>query len=205
MSARTYAFPLGDISPAAERRALRDRDIDTLVRAYRRIPQILVSHYAAGFGLDRDDIAQEARIGIAAAVRRFDGRGHFSAFAYMCAERAVISACIAARRHKHAPLNDAHDLHGVHPDGAWSLADRLPAETPTPEQVCLARESLARVLAAVDRLSTLERIAVLCVAPGAGSVRGEKSYAEVGAAFAVTPKQIDNALQRARKKLKAAA
>ena len=63
-------------------------------------------------GGDRDDLDQEARIGILQAIRDWDPerRVPFRNFAWLCAVREAHMAVNAARARKHQPLNGARPL-----------------------------------------------------------------------------------------------
>jgi RNA polymerase sporulation-specific sigma factor len=64
-------------------------------------------------GADREDLLQEARVGLLKAVRDYhngDAGLAFTAFAALCCKRQVVTAVKAASRQKHTPLNYSHSL-----------------------------------------------------------------------------------------------
>ena len=130
-------------------------------------------------GLDFEDAVQEGLIGLFGAVRGYDpSRGvPFAAYAANCIANAQRDAHRAATRKKHAPLNDSVPL----PEDEAA---------PGPEELAIASED--RTL-----LSPLERAALLASLDGL-------SPAEAAAMLERTPRAVENALARARRKLRAA-
>lgn len=144
---------------------------------------------ARGFffpGADREDVDQEALIGLWKGLRDFNGTGVKGAFLGMAVRRHLIEKTRQARREKHRPLTEAV-RHATNEDG-----DTVPAVDLLPAQRSL--EGFApNLLSMIDHLPLFERRACIGVAIG-------MEYRELGA-----PKAIDNALQRARRKLRGAA
>lgn len=146
-------------------------------------------------GLTREDLLQEARLGLFKAARDYNGTGHFVAFAKMCAERSAWTAVKSALRHKHQPLNDAVSMDKPNPDGSEDTA-LIPALHADPEARVLDRERLEALIQSMRwDLSPLEAKSLWMVeAEGI-------PYAEVGRILERSEKAIDNAVQRARRKL----
>ena len=150
-------------------------------------------------GADSEDVIQEGMVGLFNAMRDYDpSRGaSFSTFANLCINRRILSAVKSAGRLKNAPLNDSisFDL-PVDSASSQTLADRIPADSSTdPEALLLLEDLNRRILEDSDSLlSPLERQVVR------GLVEG-KDYRHIAAELARSPKSIDNAIQRVRKKL----
>lgn len=158
-------------------------------------------------GSDRDDVAQEALIGLLSAARSYrEGAGlDFLPFARFCVRRHLIEKVRLARAQKHGPLtlsmregkDDEHELVDV--------VGLLPARTGI-EQLLEAREQLRALIAGAEQLSELERRAVFGTAAGYScaelATRPSTSVDRHG-----TPRyrEVDNATQRARAKLRPAA
>jgi hypothetical protein len=165
-------------------RVCRDRRVVTLMAG------ISGKFFAPGH--ERQDFAQEARIALLVAVRAWNaerGVDGFLGFASMVVKRRLQSALKLALAGKHGPLAEALDLDS--PAGGLevgTLAD-LVAGGVDPLAVVIAREKVAGVVGAVGRMSELERRAIAMLLSG-------ESYAG--------DKTIDNAMQRARRKLRAA-
>ena len=169
-----------------------------LLRKYHGLVETRARSYFL-LGAERDDVIQEGRIGLLKAIRGFSGHwfGGFRSFAATCVTRQIISAVKCACRHKHSALNlyvsmDAGEVEGEE----TSLRDLLPGDRALcPETVVLGRELGRRVSGAIDRsLSELERDVLRQYVQG-------RSYRDIALKLGTNLKQIDNALQRAKKKL----
>jgi RNA polymerase sporulation-specific sigma factor len=149
-------------------------------------------------GGDVDDLAQHARLAILDAVRDWDPRRRvpFRSFAWMCAVREAGMAVKSGLAGKHQPLNQASSLSETGQDGL-PLAETIAAGRPDddPLEKLIAREELEFVLARLATLSRLERQALALSAGGWG-------YRDIAARLGVSLKAVNNALQRARRKLR---
>jgi RNA polymerase sporulation-specific sigma factor len=151
--------------------------------------------------LDFDDLMQVARLAFHKAVCTWDAsRSNFRNFAVLAIDRAIYTAIKTALRGKHRALNEAASLDEPLPEAPeMTLADALPGSCEMePCAVHSSRERVRTVLSAVDRLSPLERAALIGVANGF-------SYAELADREQRPVKSIDNAIQRAHARLRAAA
>src|ERR1700726_795027 len=108
---------------------------EELVRRYEPLVQRVVWKLRLPRGCDREDLAQEARVGLLGAIRAWQpGRGPFPAFADRCVTNQALLALKAATAHKHQVLTlaislDSPQEHTASPadDGrAHSLLDTLP-------------------------------------------------------------------------------
>ena len=180
----------------------------TLVRLHERLLAMIVSDYFAP-GRDREDLEQEGRTGLLEAIRSFDGaRGvPFGQFAALCVRRKVIQALRDARRRKHDVLSRADSLHrtvtnpNATDEHGEQLADLLPASRRNahdPLEQTLARETLHEIVIRLPLLTPRERDCLALVAGGA-------SRSDVAARIGGDEKAVDNAVQRARRKLQPAA
>ena len=171
-------------------------------------------------GGDHDDLAQEARIGLLDAVRTWDAeRGvPFSNFAWLCATREARTAVDAARSTKHHLLTTATPLEVA--DGSAKdrlAADELPSEHHThaqhrrrvrnPGTACahggdqdpvaktLSREQLRVLIVRTRTLSPLERRTLALAA-------NDHTHREIAVTLHIRVRAVNNALQRARQKLR---
>lgn len=149
-------------------------------------------------GADHEDVVQEGMIGLYKAIRDFQaGRlVRFRAFAELCVTRQIISAVKSAARRKHLPLNRYVSLDGPVGDGDASLLDTLcDSRSEEPEAAVLNRR-LREYLEREGRqeLSELENQVIRCRLEG-------KTYQQVASELHCHPKSIDNALQRAKRKI----
>lgn len=135
-------------------------------------------------GLEDEDLAQEALMGLLAAVRTYrpDGGASFTTYATACIRNRLLTT---VRRHsprvgREQPLTDSDDL----PDTV--IDPTLPVQE---------REALDGLLAQLQsRLTPLEyRVLLLRL--------GDCSYAEIAARLGITAKAVDNAIQRIRRKM----
>lgn len=142
-------------------------------------------------GAADEDLRQECLIGLLIGIRTFDpAKGKFSTFVWMCVRRHLMDCVTAATREKQQPLNDAR-REAVDEDGkVVSILDLLPDSSPTAHEQLEARERLGRIVAAVPSLSPTEAAGLALV------LNGIPYYSR---------KQTDNAIQRARRKLREAA
>lgn len=150
-------------------------------------------------GADRDDLMQEGMIGLYKAIRDFDPQkeASFKSFADLCIKRQIITAVKTATRKKHMPLNSYISLSKpVFENEGESSLEELLFETsePNPEEIFFKKENAAAAhKKIVNSLSKLERQVLAYYMQG-------KSYQQIAKIMNRTPKSIDNALQRIKKK-----
>ena len=142
------------------------------------------SHNSTAAYLDSDDFVQEGMFGFLNAVRSFDPQkgSSFKSYASVCMRNSINSA-------------------------AYNLPDDIPVDNNSdtltniqgdddPLKHIITSEQLSEVLDACQvSLSSLEKTVVFFRAGGV-------SYDEIGKKLGMTPKAVDNAVQRARRKLK---
>jgi hypothetical protein len=98
----------------------------------------------------------------------------------------------AAQRRKHEPLSAGARFEEPTTRDGRSLGDVVADRAPGPYERAVQREQLALITAAAGRLTELERRAI-------GGVLSDTAYTELG-----PKKTIDNAVQRARRRLREA-
>ena len=177
---------------------------DELVRRYEPLVQHAVSRLRLPPWCEREDVAQEARLGLVKAMREWrPERGAFPAFAQRCVKNQALLAVISASRHKHHALNVAVSLEenavddAPHQHRALRLVDRLATSDDAesdPESRLVVREQIASVLHALPILTAPERAAV------SGGLNGHTN-GQLAEALKVTPKAASQAAYRARRKL----
>lgn len=153
-----------------------------------------------------EDLAQEARIGLLAAVREWEPeRGPFAAFADRCMTNQALRALETACSQKHQALNRALPIEGDDTRSSLSAADMssfAPRMSPSnartdPDYRLLVREELECLVSALPTLTRSERAAL------AGTLNGH-SHTLLGQQLGGTPKAAAQAIYRARRKLAAA-
>jgi RNA polymerase sporulation-specific sigma factor len=192
-------LPLAGLDDDALARAAQDGNdlaLGTLVARYLPVARRARRRWFL-VGGDRDDVEQEALIGLCEAVRDFDPDqgASFRSFAELCVARQVLTAVRRASRHKHLPLNRSVPLSPV-PDDVVDLRPVLAAEA-DPADAVVARLGTDDALAALSaRLTPLER-QVLALS------LERRSYGEIGARLGRGTKAVDNAVQRIKRKAEA--
>ncbi|MCL2195703.1 MAG: sigma-70 family RNA polymerase sigma factor [Oscillospiraceae bacterium] len=137
-----------------------------------------------GDAVARDDLLQEATMAFLSAVTTYQaGRG--------ASLRTFVSVCVSNR------LNDALRKHAAAPQLEQLLESALPlsASAMDPQDLYAAMEDARRLQQVMaQQLTPLERDALQAQLDGL-------SYASAAQVLGISPKALDNALQRARKKL----
>ena len=153
-------------------------------------------------GGESEDLIQEGMIGLFQAVNDYDfGRdASFFTFADLCVTRKVYSAIKASNDKKHSFLNNYisfFDSGNKDAKGPLELIEQLPGgEESDPEKTVLTAELKERFEKAFrEDLTALEREALGLY------ITGMKS-SDVARIMGKSAKETDNAIQRAKKKLK---
>lgn len=167
-----------------------------LIQKYREMAKKKAHKYYINGG-DNDDVMQEGMIGIFKAIRDFDAEAGstFAAFAELCVERQIQTAITGANREKHRPLNESISLSGEEEQAGdkMEIPDRRGDE---PEKLTLFREAIEALFDEAEaKLSPVEKLVFRGIMQG-------KSYTEIAEEMGKTPKSIDNATQRIKKKIK---
>ena len=151
-------------------------------------------------GGNHEDMIQEGMIGLYKAVRDYlpDKQASFRSFAEICITRQMITAIKTATRQKHQPLNSYVSLSrpAYDENSDQTLADVvLGSSCMNPEELIINKESYDACEAAISKaLSKLEHKILSLYLQG-------KSYQEISEQIGKSPKSIDNALQRVKRKL----
>jgi len=175
------------------------RATEHLLSKYRNIVEGKARSYFL-VGADHDDIIQEGMIGLFKAIRDFrnDKLLPFRAFAELCISRQIFTAIKAATRQKHIPLNSYISLHAnlFESDSDRTLLDTLAeSDTSDPEDVVVTQQFSDDLRQRIKRdLSDLESAVLRSHLEG-------KSYQEIAAQLQRRVKSVDNALQRAKRKI----
>lgn len=144
-------------------------------------------------GSEAQDVRQEALIALWIAARDYKPeRGPFAPFADMVIRRRLASCVKMANRQKHTPLNQSLRTI-VCPSGEERDIEEAAPHLHQVVNMAEGRANLALIIRAIDsELSEFERECVIGVAVG-------MDYLDMGPV-----KKVDNALFRARKKLRKA-
>lgn len=170
------------------------RAADLLVRQYTAKAHYLADRYYLPGG-DTDDLRQEALLALLSAIRTYrpEHAVPFGNFADVVIRRRLQTALKFANRQKHRHLNEAVNPDIRNEDGEIvSLIDLLADRNSDPALIVEQRDTLRRYARVIHKdLTPLEKHCLLGYANGT-------PYLELGA-----KKTVDNALQRARRKLAA--
>lgn len=171
---------------------------EILAVRYHRLVRICARPYFLAGG-DSEDLIQEGMMGLLSAIREFapEKGSSFRTYAETCIRNRILSAIRAAARDKHNPLNHYVSYETPLFDGNTDrypfTASRPPQQNP--EDMYISREERRERLGTLKgQLSGLEaKILTLFL-------RGY-SYAEIAVQVDRSPKAVDNAVQRIRRKV----
>ena len=156
-------------------------------------------------GSDKEDIVQEGMIGLYKAIKDYseDSKSDFYYFASMCITRQMITAVKTSTRKKHIPLNSYVSLNKPVYDGEEN-SDRTLFEVIgrgyeiNPENLIISRESYKDLAGKISEVLTpLEEDVFRLYMSG-------KKYSDIAEILGKNEKSVDNAMQRAKKKLERA-
>ena len=145
-------------------------------------------------GGDGEDLIQEGMLGLLTAIRRFDGgrEASFRTFAEVCIRSRLRTAIRAAQGDKHAPLNHSVSFEPPLFDGTNA---HLFSSAVSPEDVIIGREELK------ERLDTLKGQLSELEAQILPPYLSGLSCGEIARRVGRSPKAVDNAVQRIRRKV----
>ena len=145
-------------------------------------------------GGDGEDLIQEGMFGLIRAIREYrrDKNTSFRTFAEVCIRNQIYSALRAATRDKHAPLNQSISLDHPFFDSESYVPGALDPALVDPEQLVADRDYVESVLKST-KLSAFE-------AKILGYYLDGLSCQEIAKIVGKTPKSVDNAVQRVRRK-----
>lgn len=152
-------------------------------------------------GGESEDLIQEGMIGLFQAVNDYDfGRdASFFTFADLCVTRKIYNAIKASNEKKHSFLNNYVSLYsdGNNNEDGPVLVERLAHEEESdPEKMALISELKDDLVKAInEELTEMERECFLLYLTG-------MSNGDVARVLGVSSKGTDNAIQRAKNKLK---
>lgn len=178
-----------------------ERAIEQILKRYNHVLEFLSETlYIAG--ADEEDVKQEGRLGLHKAVMSFSPQvgTKFSTFANLCIRSQVYSAIKAANRQKKQPLNQAKSID--EPLYAQMSTERTLQDVLTgnknnnPEYMWLKKETIESIWnTAATVLSKMELQVLEMHIQGC-------DYKEIANQIGRSEKAVDNALQRAKLKLK---
>lgn len=147
-------------------------------------------------GGDGEDLIQEGMFGLIQAIREYrEGKAaSFRTYAEVCIRNRLYSALRAAARDKHAPLNQSVSLDHPFFDSNSYTSGAFDVSHTDPELLIADRDYVESVLeSTAKQLSEFE-------AKILGYYLDGLSCQEIAAIVGKSPKSVDNAVQRVRRK-----
>mgnify|MGYP001074310459 CR=1 FL=1 len=161
--------------------------MERLCAEYKDTVRMLARPYFL-IGADRDDLIQEGMIGLLGSVYGYDpDEGvRFETFATVCISNRIKSAVRNQLRSKHMPLNGYVDIDDV------EISDDMS----DPQTMIIMQERFEDLSESIEKkLTDLEKDVLRLHIGG-------HNYSSIAEMLSISVKSVDNALQRARKKLK---
>lgn len=162
--------------------------MNELVTALAPTVKSIANAYVGRSPLTRNDLIQEGMIGLLSSVYGYSSceNAQFKTYARTCISNRIMSAVRNQLRNKHEPLNN------------YMLIDDidLPDIKADPKLILEMQDSMDNLNERIGKeLTSLERnVLTLHI--------GGHNYSSIAEILSVNAKTVDNALQRARKKLK---
>lgn len=142
-------------------------------------------------GYDKEDLAQEGMIGLLRAVRSYssDRGASFHTFALLCIDRNIISAVRSSLSAKKIPSSSLLYIDEMQGDSV--IADKASFE-----EELIAGDTVERIYRELESILSKTEFAVFKLYLKANT------YEAISSRLSLTKKAVDNAVCRARKKLK---
>ena len=169
---------------------------EILVTRYNRLVRTCARPYFL-IGGDSEDLTQEGMVGLIKAVREYDGtkEASFRTFAEICIRNRLYSVLRAATRDKHSPLNQSVPFDTpFFESNSYTAATRNMAQR-NPEEYIIDREHAESVLSGVRKQLSEFETKIL------GFYLDGLSCREIAETVGKSPKSVDNAVQRVRRKV----
>lgn len=170
-----------------------------LIRKYKDVVSSRSQLYFI-IGADSEDVVQEGMIGLFKAIKSYDGGNDatFHTFAEICINRQILTAIKTASRKKHSPLNTSVSLNNPlsEEDPDSTIAEGLSSDSNSdPEATLVLKDIMEQILNDEGRLFSKFEMQVW------NEYLQGKSYKKIAADIGKSPKAVDNAMQRTRKKI----
>lgn len=172
-----------------------------LIRKYKDVVRSRAQLYFI-MGADGEDVVQEGMIGLFKAIKNYEeGKdASFHTFAELCINRQIITAIKTASRLKHSPLNTSISLNKPvsEEDPEGTLEETLCSNSNTdPEAQLLLKDVVEYIIGNEGKIFSRFEMQVW------NEYLQGKSYKQIAADLEKTPKAVDNAIQRTKKKIMA--
>lgn len=197
------AFQPQNSNPSDECLCVRSKSGDRsaaeeLVLRYNRVVRVCARPYFLAGG-DSEDLIQEGMLGLWNAIREYDPRREvsFRTYTETCIRNRLRSAIKAAARDKHSPLNNSVSFETPLFDGfaVHDICGREYRCLENPEDTLIGQEEVR------ERMNVLKGQLSGFEAKILGLYLEGLSYSEIAAEVKRSPKSVDNAVQRIRRKV----
>jgi RNA polymerase sporulation-specific sigma factor len=167
--------------------------METLIYRYRQLVLSFAHHYYLTDG-DIEDLIQVGQIGVFNAITTFNGLVEFKYYVFKCVRNAIFTAVKRSNASKHAPLNTSLSLSGLSENDEEKNPLFADLKFDPVERIVNAEseEELKSIIK--NSLSKYENDILAFYLQG-------YSYVEISEKLKKSPKSIDNALQRIKKKI----
>lgn len=147
-------------------------------------------------GGDGEDLIQEGMFGLIQAIReyRVDKDATFRTFAEVCIRSRLYSALRAASRDKHSPLNESISLDHPFFDSNSYTSGAFDLRLTDPEILMIDRDRVSSLLEGIRKQLSEFEAKIL------GYYLDGLSVKEIAETLGRSPKSVDNAVQRVRRK-----
>lgn len=172
---------------------------ECLLYRYMYVSKKIVSSFFL-IGAEKDDLLQEALLGLYKAIKEYnpDKNCSFKSYACVCIRRHIITVIRSSTRQKHNPLNNYISFNLLtYEDKEVYLLEKITNDTiEDPENIVVLKERESLISCTVNKhLSEFEKKVLSCYYSGL-------TYTESSDFLNTDVKSIDNALQRIKKKIK---
>lgn len=168
-----------------------DSDVDGLAMSHMGIADFVAR--TRFFGRDRDDAAQEARLAMIKAARRYDGRAKYSTYAFKTAQGAVLHASRKERLTRKTTVSGERPMHVSIPCDSRSQSgdDRLQisSPSPSPEDDAITSEVARAIGNVIDCHLTPSQARVIRMRFGF-SGHDEHTLEEIGSVLGVSRERV---------------
>ncbi len=169
---------------------------DFILNKYKDFVELRSMPYFMAGG-ERDDLIQEGLIGLYKAIKSYssDKKANFKTFAEICVVRQMISAVKSSTRKKNSPLNYYISIH-VPEDEMDTISGKLiDIKNSDPESMLIEQESAQGMQNKINSVLSDFESEVL------GYYLSGASYKAIADVIGKSPKAVDNALCRIKKKI----
>lgn len=165
-----------------------DSDAEALIHRYRQVVELAAARYKDS-PMEREDLIQEGMIGLLAAIKSYDAKkgASFKTYSKICIDNAMQTALRKFNRLKDIPVQNVIEYQ----------EEEIPLDSgfASAEDIVIAQESVSLLTKVLQQnLSDFENEVLRLHIVGC-------SYNEIAKRLCKTPKAIDNALQRVRRKI----